>query len=109
MRRNSSTRSSQSAIRSEPTCRQPGLACSSRCELRKRLDGPHGELGPLDAVADLADQAGGLRRRHGGDRRLLFQQQHVGLARLGQAVSDGAANGAAADDDNFGVLRARCS
>ena len=31
IRLNSATRSAQSAIRSEPTCRQPGLASSSRC------------------------------------------------------------------------------
>ena len=56
-------------------------------------------------VADLADQAGGLRRGDRRDGRLLFQQQHVGLAGLGQAVRDGAADGAAADDDDFSLLR----
>ena len=104
MRWNSSTRSWHSAIRSEPTCRQPGLTLSSRWSSRKRLDRPHGELGALDGVADLADETGRLRRGDRGDGRLLFQEQHVGLAGLGETVRDGTADGPAADDDNFSLL-----
>ena len=104
MRLNSATRSSHSAIRSEPTCRQPGLACSSRCSCENVSTDHMASFVRSTRVANLADQSGRLRRRHRGDGRLLFQQQHVGLAGLGQAVSDGAADGAAADDHNFGVL-----
>ena len=104
IRWNSATRSGVSATRSEPTCRQPGLAASSRSSSRKRLDRPHRQLGALDRVANLADEARGLRRGDRGDRGLLFHEQHVGLAGLGQAVRDGTADGAAADDDNLCAL-----
>ena len=86
-----------------------GLGVFVALELRKGFDRPHGELGAFDGVANLADQPGGLRRGDGGDGRLFFQQQHVGLAGLGQAVRDRTAHGAAADDDDFGMLLDCCS
>jgi hypothetical protein len=73
-------------------------------QLRKSLDGPHREFGPFDAVADLSYQAGRLRRCHGSQRRLLFQQENVGFAGLGQAESDRATDSSAADDDDLSLL-----
>ena len=102
---NSSTRSWQSAIRSDPTCRQPGVTLLVALQFRKCGHRPHRELRPLDGVADLPDEPGRLRRGDRRDGRLLFEQQHVGLAGLGEAVGDGTADGAAADDDNLSVLR----
>ena len=54
-------------------------------------------------------KTGRLRRGDRGDGRFLFQQQHVGLARLGQAVRHGAADGPAADDDNLSLLAVSAS
>ena len=96
---NSATRSGQSAIRSEPTCRQPGLACSSRCSCENVFTDHMASFVRSTRVADLAHQAGRLRRRDRGNGRFLFQKQHVGLAGLGKAVGHGTTDGPAADDD----------
>ena len=73
-------------------------------QLRKSLHRPHRQPSALDRVADLADKTRRLGRRDGGNRRLFLQQQHVGLARVGEAIGDRASDGAAADDHDFCVL-----
>jgi hypothetical protein len=73
-------------------------------ELRKRFDGPHREFGPFDAVANLSDEAGRLRRCDRCQRRLLFQQKDVGFPGLCQTISDGATDSTASDDHDFRSL-----
>ena len=73
-------------------------------QLGERLDRPHGEPRAFDASPDLPHEPGRLRRGDGRHGRFLFQQQHVGLARHGQAVGNAAADCAAAHDDDFGTV-----
>ena len=55
-------------------------------------------------AAQLADQAGGMPGRAGG-QLLALQQHDVGPAELGQVIGDRAAGDAAADDDGAGLWR----
>ena len=108
IRWNSATRSGAERDPQRADLPPAGLGRLVALAVRENVSTDHmASLRPLDGVADLADESGRLRRGDRRDGRLLFQEQHVGLAGLGQAVRDGAADGAAADDDNLCVLRYR--
>ena len=83
-----------------PVGRSPGVPLQAP-EGRDRI---HGEPDPVLRAAHLADQACRLRGGRRGERRVLLDQQHVGLAGLGQPVRDGAADRAPAHDHDLGVL-----
>ena len=61
-----------------------------------------GELGHVRTGAELTDETGGVPGGAGGEL-LAFKQDHVFPAELGQMVGDGAADDAAADDDDAGL------
>ena len=63
----------------------------------------HGEPDPVRRAADLANEPGRLRRRRGGERRVLLDQQHVRHTGLGEPIRDRAADRAAAHDHHLGV------
>ena len=68
------------------------------------IDGGPQQLGDRGRRAELADQPGGVPRRAAGQLAAL-DQDDVGLVVTGQMIGDGAADDAAADDDDFGVGR----
>ncbi len=72
-------------------------------QLREGRDRIHGQPYAVFGAAHLADQTRCLRRGRRCQRCILFEQQHVGLAGLGQPVGDGAADRAAAHDHDLGV------
>ena len=63
----------------------------------------HGEFDTLGGVAHLAAQSRALGRGHLADIAGAFDQQNVGLASLRERIGHSAADGAAADDDDFSV------
>ena len=63
----------------------------------------HGEFNAFGGVAHLAAEPGALGRGHLPNIVGAFDQQNVGLARLRKRISHAAADGAAADDDDFSV------
>ena len=72
----------------------------------------HGDRGlhqprEVALAAELADEAGGMPGAAFGELA-LFEQQHVALALAAQRIGDGAADGAAADDDDPGVAVDGC-
>ena len=64
------------------------------------LDGVAEQLGDVGARAQLSDQPGGMPGRAGGQLAPL-EQEHVGETHLAQMIGDGAADDAAADDDDL--------
>ena len=72
-------------------------------QLAEHGDGVHGESDTLRGIADLAAQSRALRSRDLADVLRAFDQQDVGPARPGERVSAAKADGAAANDDEFGA------
>ena len=56
-------------------------------------------------AADLAHEPGRLRRRRGGERGVLLEQEDVADAGLGEPIGDRAADRAAAHDHDLGVAK----
>jgi hypothetical protein len=67
------------------------------------IDGVFEHLGDRGRGAQLANQAGSVPCRAGGQLALL-QQNHIGLVIAGQVIGRRAADDAAADDDDLGPV-----
>src|SRR6266702_690606 len=66
-------------------------------------DGMDGELDALGRIAHLTAKPGALSGGDLTDIRRAFQEKHVGLAGFRQRVRHATADGATADDDDFGA------
>ena len=86
-RRSSSNRSGLDARRSEPTSCHDGSVPVSAASRRYRSDAVHHHLGEGHRAAQLADQAGRVEGRSGGQLRPI-DEDDVGPAALGEVVGD---------------------
>ena len=71
-------------------------------EGRNRIQG---EPDPVRRAADLAHEPGRLRRRGGGERGVLLEEEDVADAGLGEPIGNRAADRAAAHDHDLGVAK----
>ena len=83
---------------------QPGRLARLLLQLGIELQAVPGEPGQIAAIEHGPHQTRRMPGRAAGEL-LALQEQHVLLAELGEVVSDGTADDAAADDDDLGLGR----